>query len=118
MQHRWAEVWLAPFVPRPLPALSVFGVMPGGVGLAGTCGIGDTCAALWDGHGMAAEHRTWTGSFAWQSRVFRAAFPLGEHLSQQQGLAWPHSCLAATSSHPRETLLPTASNIQQIWEHI
>lgn len=82
MQHRWVEVWLAPFVLKPLSTLSVFGMthlstgqsclrfppaVPGGSGVVTL--HSDTCAALWAGHGMAAEHSSWMGSSSSGARL-------------------------------------------------
>lgn len=87
VQHRWVEVWLAPFVLKPLSTLSFWDdalehrtVVPEGPpcsprrsGFSRGSGVvklhSDTCAALWAGHGMAAEHSSWMGSSSFGARL-------------------------------------------------
>lgn len=86
----------------------------------------DTCAALWDGHGMAAEHPTWTGSSGSGARLpgcsaeqgSELVFPWvsGCHRSRDCDKAAPLLPCSSASSHPWDILLPTASDIQQIWK--
>lgn len=82
----------------------------------------DSCVALWDGHGMAAEHPWWMGSSGSAASLpagsAEQGSELGEPLAQEQGLAWPLVPCSAACSQPRHALLPTGCTVQQIWQQL